>query len=196
MYDYESVGQLIQAFKAAGFNPEELDRLKKLPNLWEIRLLFSGFAEIKKTSEPINLNDEPFLPGKGWMVKHHVQEGTWEFNPSKISLSPCLSFDNILWAAQQDSSHHLNGAMLQYFFENQKVLELIPMVFRRTNLYELKICFAGTVYAHPDGFNCILYLQKNFRTKKWNWGYIEISETPNLDYVFACAYEQLKGGQE
>ena len=196
MYDYESVGQLIQAFKAAGFSPEELDRLKKLPELWKLRLMLSGFAEINTIDTPIDLDTKPFLPEEGWKVKYHVKEGMWHFNPSEVYLSPSISFDNVELTAQQDGSRHLNGAMLQYFLENQKVLELVPMVFRRTNLYELKICFAGTVYVNPDGLDCLLYLQKDFKNKKWNWGYIGIEEKPDLSYMFACSYEQLKGGQE
>jgi len=164
LFSIGAMNQLGDALENAGFNSEDVTKLKQFTELKKIKDVLSGKAIISYPEHIIDCDAAPFVPN-GWSVEEHHTRGQLKFDASKV----------ILHLSKKQAKGAVNGNDLQKDLAtlptmNANVLDhllahpdLIPETWKGKY-----ICFWGTIYRNSDGILCVrcLYWSGSW----WGWG--------------------------
>jgi hypothetical protein len=169
LYSVGQANQMMDAFEAAGFTPEDITRLQQFKGLAEFKKVLYGLAEIVTTKHIIDCSASPFIPD-GWKVEEHQKGGLLEWNPAIVEL----------YLADGQNNNTIKGHALRKLLAGKLVLnanvldyllahpELIPEEWKGKCIF-----FWGTIYRDSGGGLCVRCLCWSGDGWDWDYGWLD-----------------------
>ena len=181
LYSIGLLNQLADALENAGFSPEDVNKLRQSELFKSIKDILYGKATIAYPEHLIDCDADPFVP-EGWSVEKHIKSGSFQFDPTKISLYLSKKqkkgsiVGNDLRTELADKPV-LNANVLDYLLAHQ---ELIPEEWKGKYIF-----FWGTIYRYSYGVLVVRCL--GWDGSQWNRRYSWLDDDFNSDRPAALA---------
>jgi len=166
-----AMNQLGDALERAGFESEDVTKLRGLVTLLDVLDVLHGLAKIQNVAEDvIDCAADPLIP-VGWGLSEHKRSGRFRWDPANVALyvsTTQRAGEFIRGVDLREELHNLpvlNACVLDFLFAHP---QLIPEEWKGKHVY-----FWGTIY-YTEGTDQVVRFLGWSDERGWYWDYFSI----------------------